>query len=134
MHTAGMQPSGAPVDPTLFALGDIGVGRVWVATPSGSAPMNGSTFYLQEAVYTEEKMPQWALIAAIVGFVFICVFSLFFLMVKEKTVTGYVDVTVINGEFRHLSRIPITTPFQLDQIRRQVADAQQMAAVAPAAG
>ena len=32
---------------------------------------------------TKGAMPQWAMIAAIVGFLLICVFSLFFLMVKD---------------------------------------------------
>src|SRR5262245_1962099 len=127
-----MEPSGAPADPTLFLVGDIGVGRVYLNTPSGSAPMNGSNWYMQEQVYTEEKIPQWAIICAVVGFLFVCLFSLLFLLAKEKTLSGYVDVTVINGDFRHQSRVMVNTPLQLEQMRQLLASAQQYAAAAPA--
>ena len=126
-----MQPSGVPADPTLFMVGDVGVGRVYLSTPSGSAPMHGSNWYLQEQVYTEEKIAQWAIICAIVGFFFVCAFSLLFLLVKEKTVSGYVDITVINGDFRHQSRVMVNNPMQLDQLRQVLASAQQYAAAAP---
>lgn len=129
-----MQPSGAPVDPTLFQMGDIGVGRVYFTTPSGSAPMHGSSWYLQEQVVSEEKTPQWAIIVAIVGLFVVCLLSLLFLLVKEKTVSGYVDITVINGEYRHQTRVMVSNQMQLDQMRQLLASAQQYAAAAPAVG
>jgi hypothetical protein len=115
-------------------VGDVGVGRVYLNSPSGSAPMHGSSWYMQEQVYSEEKIPQWAIICAIVGFFFVCILSLFFLLVKEKTVSGYVDITVVNGEFRHQSRVMVSNPMQLDQLRQLLASAQQYAAAAPAPG
>ena len=107
---------------------------VLVNTPAGSAPMNGTTFHAQESIWYEQKTPQWAIVVAIVGLFFICLFSLFFLMAKENVAVGYIDVTVVNGQFTHTTRVSIANQFQADLVRRQIADAQHMASVAPAAG
>jgi hypothetical protein len=118
-------------DPTLFTIGDIGVGRVWIVTPRGHGPMNGSQWFVQDRTTVEEKIPQWAIICAIVGFFFVCAFSLLFLLAKEKTVTGYVEVTVTSEGLQHVANVGAADTTQLAQVHNLVAQAQQMALSAP---
>jgi hypothetical protein len=88
------QPLEAPADAVVFAIGDIGVSRTFLYTPNGNAPMRGSQWYVNDMSRTEEKIPQWAIVMAIV-FALFCLLGLFFLLVKEKTTTGYVEVRVL---------------------------------------
>jgi hypothetical protein len=78
---------------------------------------------------TEEKTPTWALFLAIVG-ILACLLGLFFLLVKEKKTTGYVQVQVQSGNLFHVTQIPISSPFQINHIQQLVRQAQSLAASA----
>ena len=127
-----MQPF-VPVDPTLLVLGDIRVGQVWVVTPFGSAPMHGAQFHLQESYVVEERIPQWAIITAIVS-AFLCLLGLLFLLAKEPVTVTVADITVTSGAFRHTTRLRVGNPMQMQQLWANVGAAQQMADNAPVAG
>ena len=118
-------------DPTLFSIGDIGVGQVWIVTPSGNGSMQGSAWYAQDFTTVEQATPQWAIICAVVGFFFVCAFSLLFLLAKEDKVTGYVQVTVTSDGLHHVTNVGAYNSAQLAQIHNLVAHAQQLAASAP---
>jgi hypothetical protein len=123
------QPLEAPAEAVLFAVGDIGVSRTFLYTPNGNAPMRGSQWWVSDMSRTEEKIPAWAIVMAILFAVF-CLLGLLFLLVKERTTTGYVEVRVTSGTLSHLSQIPVSDPSQVMQIRHLVGQAQSFAAAA----
>ena len=50
-----------------------------------------------------------------------------FLLVKERTTTGYVEVSVHSGDLYHKTQIPVADPMQVQQIRQLVGQAQTLA-------
>jgi hypothetical protein len=76
---------------------------------------------------TDSKIPSWAIICAI-AFAIFCLIGLLFLVVKERTTTGYVEVSVHSGDLYHKTQIPVTDPMQVQQIRQLVGQAQTLAA------
>jgi hypothetical protein len=54
--------------------------------------------------------------------------GLLFLLVKERTTTGYVEVSVHSGDLYHKTQIPVTDPMQVQQIRQLVGQPQTLAA------
>ncbi len=119
----------APADSVLFAIGDIGVSRTFVYTPNGNAPMRGSQWFVTDMSRTEERIPNWAIVLAVV-FALACLLGLLFLLVKERTTSGYVEVRVMSEQLSHLTQIPVTDPTQVMQIRHLVGQAQSFAAMA----
>jgi hypothetical protein len=120
-------PTG-PEAPVL-SIGEIAIGRQWVMTPNGTAPLAGSTWIGQDMTRTEQKIPTWAIIMAIVGFL-ACLLGLLFLLVKEQRTTGYFEVTFQSGAVRHVTQLPVSNAHQVMQYRQLVAQAQAMAAAA----
>ena len=116
-------------DPILFMIGDIGITRYWVVTPNGSAPLAGSRWIGRDMSRTEQKIPGWAIVLAII-FALACLLGLLFLLVKEDRTTGYFEVTVQSGTLQHVSQLPVSDQAQLAQLRQLVYQAQSMAAAA----
>ena len=71
----------------------------------------------------------WAIVLAVV-FALVCLLGLLFLLVKEKYTTGYVEVSVQAGNLVHATQIPVSSQYQVAQIRQQVSQAQTLAAAA----
>lgn len=113
----------------LFNIGDIGVSSTFIYSPNGNAPMRGSQWIVADLSRTEEKIPTWAIVMAIV-FALACLLGLLFLLVKERTTTGYAEVRVHSGSLVHATQIPISDPSQVVQIRQLVLQAQNIAAAA----
>jgi uncharacterized membrane protein YeiB len=111
----------------LLTIGDIGVSRYWVVTPNGSAPLQGSTWVVLDMTRTEQKIPTWAIVLAVV-FALACLLGLLFLLVKEEVTTGYVQVQVKSGNLQHATQVPVSSTVAVAQIRQQVSQAQSMAA------
>ena len=124
-------PSGAPAPaaavPFVLTIGDIGVTPDWVVTPNGSAPLRGSQWLVMDMSRTESRIPGWAIVMAIVFAVF-CLIGLLFLLVKETTTVGYVEVSVQSGDLFHRTQLPVFTPESVAQIRQLVGQAQTLAA------
>jgi hypothetical protein len=78
----------------------------------------------------EQKIPTWAIILAVV-FALLCLLGLLFLLVKEQAITGYVEVSVQSGSLYHATQIPVSSQYQIDQVRANVSQAQSLAAAAP---
>ena len=96
-------------------------------TPNGHAPLDETAWIVQDRSRIETKIPTYAIVLAIVFAVF-CLIGLLFLLLKERTVTGYVEVTVRSGQLLHVTQIPISDEPQVDQVRQSVHQAQAMAA------
>ena len=116
-------------DPTLLTIGDIGVTRNWVVTPNGTARLGGSQWSARDMTRTESKIPTWAIVLAVI-FALVCLLGLLFLLAKEKYTTGYVEVSVQAGNLFHATQIPVSSQYQVAQIRQQVSQAQTLAAAA----
>jgi hypothetical protein len=116
-------------DPTVLTIGDIGVTRNWVVTPNGTARLGGSQWIARDMTRTESKIPTWAIVLAVI-FALVCLLGLLFLLAKEKHTTGYVEVSVQAGNLFHATQIPVSSQYQVAQIRQQVSQAQTLAAAA----
>ncbi|MFC7328834.1 hypothetical protein [Marinactinospora rubrisoli] len=114
----GYQTTPPGGDPTLTTIGDITVTQTQIITPGGTFPLRGSTWTINNLVQSEQKMPTWALLLALLGFLFICVFSLFFLLVKETRVSGTVQVAVRSGQHYHVTQIPVHSQAQVNQVHQ----------------
>lgn len=118
-----------PMDPSLpfpdqeqviVRIGEIDVTSTSVRTPAGHFALRDSQWNVTDQWVAQQRIPQWAIIAAIVGFCCLTVFSLLFLLAKEYVYRGAVTVTVSNGPHQYVSRIPIVSQEQVQYIYGQV--------------
>jgi hypothetical protein len=113
----------------LVTIGDIGVSKREIVTPNGKAPLAGSQWIVRDMSRVESRIPPVAIVLAII-FAFACLLGLLFLLMRERWITGYVEVQVQSGSVIHMTQIPVSTRDQIAHIRQKVAFAQSMAAAA----
>ncbi|MEX0173231.1 hypothetical protein [Streptomyces sp. LMG1-1-1.1] len=121
-------PGGVPIPPPhapagsgapLLSLGDITVVGDQIITPAGPMPLKGAVWNAMDMSRTEEKMPTVAIVLAIVFFIF-CLLGLLFLLMKEKSTTGFIQVTVTSGGRHHATMIPATGPDTIHWVMGQL--------------
>jgi hypothetical protein len=117
------------VGPVVAQIGEIAVTSTAAFTPAGEIPLAGSTWQVADYWQTEQRTPKWAIVLAILGFCVLTVFSLLFLLVKETTHRGTVQVTVTNGARQYVARIPVLTQDQVLQLHQQVNYVRALAAL-----
>jgi hypothetical protein len=110
----------------LLTIGDIGVTANQIVTPNGSGALAGSQWIFTDTSRTESKIPGVAIILAIV-FALLCLIGLLFLLMRETTTTGYVEVTVRSGSIFHKTQIPVNNQQKIDEVRQLVSKAQALA-------
>lgn len=115
-----------PVEQPLAMIGEIAVTTTMVHTPVGGCPLRGSQWMSQDQWISSQKTPTWAIVCAVVGFCFLTFFSLLFLLAKETILSGVVQVTVSNGPFTYVARIPVYNHAQAHHIHNQVNYARAM--------
>lgn len=106
-------------EPVMVAIGDISVTSTTVYTPSGSRPLSEVSWTFTDMSVTSQGIPTWAIVCAIVFFVF-CLLGLLFLLVKEDKTQGSVQVTVHGPGFLHTSTIPVASLAQVSDINARV--------------
>lgn len=111
----------------LLTIGDIGVTSDTIVTANGNAPLAGSQWILTDRTQTEQKIPTWAIVMAII-FAAACLLGLFFLLIKETRITGYAEVSVRSGSLSHMTQLPVNNPNDIARYRAMVAQAQSLAA------
>jgi hypothetical protein len=122
------QQGGGDLDPVLFTIGDITVTQTSVIVPHGRYSLRGTVWSVQNQTYVTQSTPSWAIVIAIVGFFFVCIFSLFFLLAKESQVHGTIMVTVQGQDgLRHTTQIPAHNPMTASWVHQQVNHAQALA-------
>lgn len=113
----------------IVQVGELGVTSTVVHTPAGDIPLAGSTWHVTDYWHNEQRIPTWAVVAAIAGFCVLTVLSLLFLLVKETVYRGTVQVTVTNGPRQYVARIPVTHPDQVQYVHQQVNYVRSLAAL-----
>jgi len=114
-------------------IGDIGVTDAWIVTPYGTAPLRGSVWTVRESTFIGQRTPTYAIVLAIVFAVF-CLLGLLFLLIKETTVQGVVEVHVRSGSLNHMTQLPVWQPIQVQQIHGWVEQARTLELSAPQVG
>lgn len=110
-------------------MGDIVVTRNSVIVPEGRFPLRGTTWTVHDGTIVSEEIPQWAIIVSIVGLFVVCVFSLLFLLVKEKRYSGFVSVTVAGEGLYHTFQFA-PGPVSVAWANTQVGHARTLASMA----
>jgi hypothetical protein len=121
-----MQPAGQ-YGPVLTTIGDMAVTATHVLTPAGAYPLAGTTWLVQENVQATEGIPAWAIVLAVL-LIWLCLLSLLFLLVKERKVQGWVQVSVQGPGMFHATQIPIASAMQIGAIHQQVNYVRQVVA------
>ncbi|MFI0261884.1 hypothetical protein ACH4OW_22925 [Streptomyces sp. NPDC017056] len=112
--------AGAPQGgPMMLSLGDIAVSGDTIMTPAGPMPLKGAVWTATDMSRTEERIPTHAVVLAIVFFLF-CLLGLLFLLMKERTTVGHVQVTVNSGGRYHSTMVPVQSPEQVMYVMNQV--------------
>ena len=91
-------------EPVLVSIGDISVTATQVFTPSGTRPLAELQWTVTDMSLTNEGIPTWAIVCAIIFLVF-CLLGLLFLLVKETSTKGSVQVTVHGPGFVHTTQM-----------------------------
>lgn len=120
---------GAAPGSAVAQIGELTVTSTAVRTPAGEIPLAGSTWQVADYWQSEQKTPTWAIVAAIAGFFVLTIFSLLFLLVKQTSHRGTVQVTVGNGPRQYVARIPVVHQDQVRQIHQQVNYVRSLAAL-----
>jgi hypothetical protein len=105
------------------------VSQHWVVTPSGTAPLAGAQWFFLDQSRSERKIPTWAIVLAIV-FAFACLLGLLFLLVKEDTTVGWVQVSVRAGGLSHVTQVPVASRMDVGRVAQLVQQAQALTAQA----
>ena len=115
-------------EPVLVSIGDIHCTRTEVITPTGTFPIAGAQWSVTDHSVTTRAIPTWAIVLAIVGTFVVCLFSLFFLLVKEDRTQGFVQVSVFGPEGRSFTTsVPVYSPFAVQDVHQRVAYARNLA-------
>jgi hypothetical protein len=127
---ATSQPVGMPDEgPVIMRIAEIAVTSTTVHTPTGGMPLAGSQWQVNDYWVSQQRIPRWAIIAAVAGFCVLTVFSLFFLLVKESVMQGTVQVTVTNGTRQYVARMPVRDQAAVTAINQQVNYVRTLAAL-----
>ncbi|MEU1277757.1 hypothetical protein [Streptomyces sp. NPDC005805] len=124
------QPAGVPVPhpgmspvPTggqpLVSIGDITVLPDSIVTPAGTLPLKGAVWNATDMSRTEETIPAYAIVLAVVFFL-ACLLGLLFLLIKERKTTGFIQVTVTSGGRHHSTMLPARGPETFQQVMGQI--------------
>jgi hypothetical protein len=122
-------PSSAATWQPLIQIGDIGADQHWVRTPSGSIATSQVTWTVQDMTRREQGIPTYAIVLAVIFFLF-CFLGLLFLLMKEDRTTGWLQVTVQGPAFVHTTQVPASNQVTVADIQARVNFARSLTAAA----
>ena len=95
-----------PADTVLLAIGEIGISQYYVYLPQGCFPLKQTTWIIQDRTTQSEDSPY----AIVHGDPLrrLLPLGLLFLLIKERTIQGYAEVSVEGPRFRHVTQVPIS--------------------------
>lgn len=88
-------------------------------TPGGTYPLAGTTWIMTNNTVTTESIPAYAIVLAVIFFVF-CLLGLLFLLIKDRRTQGYVSVSVQGPGLLHVTQIPVSNPLQIADTENRV--------------
>jgi len=103
----------------LVTVGDIGVSATDYMTPGGTFPLARTQWIVQENVQTTSGIPTYAVVLAVIFFVF-CLLGLLFLLIKEERTSGYVQVTVQGPGAFYATHIPVANRMAVGDVHQRV--------------
>ena len=106
-------------EPIRVQLGQIACTDNRVHTPIGSYPLAGTTWTVTNQSYVTESTPGWAIVFAIIFFIF-CLLGLLFLLVKERKIIGSVQVSVQGPGFAYSALVPAYNEMAVYQVTERV--------------
>ena len=115
---APQQLPGAPSD-VLVTIGDIACTQTQLLTPNGVYPLAGTNWIVTNNTTSREKIPTYAIVLAIV-FAILCLVGLLFLLIKEHTIEGSIQVSVQSPEVFYATQVPISSPQQVGDVEQRV--------------
>lgn len=118
-------PMGYPAGAAGLSLGDITIAGDQIITPSGPMPLRGAVWNATDFSRTEEKIPAHAIVLAVIFFLF-CLLGLFFLLMKERRTTGYIQITVNSAGRHHTTMIPAVDPGTYMWVMSQINQARAL--------
>jgi hypothetical protein len=118
-------------DTTLVTIGDIACTQRQVITPSGTRPIDEVTWTFTDMSQTTSGIPTWAIVCAVVFFVF-CFLGLLFLLVKQEQTRGHVQIVVQGPGFVHSAQLPVLSQAQVADYASRVNYARSLSAAASA--
>ncbi|WP_405497828.1 hypothetical protein [Nocardia sp. NBC_00511] len=122
-------PVAAPRQPGfLLAIGDIGISEGLVTTPAGTLPLRGAVWTATDMSQSSESTPAYAVVLAIL-FLPMCFLGLLFLLIKQKSITGYVQVTVTSAGRYHSTLIAAQNESTFPMVMQQVNYARSVSAM-----
>lgn len=113
----------------LATIGDISFSQNWVATPSGTFPIRGSVWTVTDNSQYQERIAPVGIVLCIL-LIWFCLLGLLFLLMKERTVAGYSQVTVQGDGFFYTTLIPAGGPYPPMIVIQHVNYARSLAAAA----
>lgn len=117
----------AASEPVLVSIGDIACTQHWVVTPNATFPVAGTTWTVANQTTTTESIPAYAIVLAIVFFLF-CLLGLLFLLIKERRTQGFVTVTVQGPSGYHATQVAVSHPAQAADTEARVHYIRSLAA------
>ncbi len=111
----------------MVSVGQIVVTNYRVITPSGQAPIAQTTWAVQDMSRTSTSIPAWAIVCAIIFFIF-CLLGLLFLLVKEETTEGIVQIQVQGPGLLYVEQIPVKSVKQVYDINARINYARSIGA------
>ena len=106
-------------EPIRLHLGQIACTDTQVHTPVGTYPLAGTIWSVTNQTTVTESIPACAIVLTILG-VWFCLLGLLFLLIKERRVTGSVQVTAQGPGFTYSTYIPIANETAVYQISTSV--------------
>lgn len=111
--------------PPLVTIADASFGPDWYSTPGGLYPLRNAQLNVSDLSRTESRTPTWAIVLAVLGFLFFLL-GLLFLLVKEQVTTGVIQVTIHNGQNFHTTAIPVNSPQAVADVHGRVNYVRQL--------
>jgi len=113
----------------LTSVGDIGISQNWIMTPNGSYPIRGSLWTVTDMTQYRESVSTAGVVLCLI-FVWFCLLGLLFLLMKDRSYTGYVQVTVQGKGFHYSTMIPVNNSGVAYSVNQTVNYARNLAATA----
>jgi hypothetical protein len=113
----------------LQTIGDISISLHWVRTPAGSYPIRGTVWTVTDMTHWQEGVSAAGVVLAII-FVWFCLLGLLFLLMKDRKLVGYIQVSVQGSGFHHATMLPAAGPQSVMGVQQMVNYARTLAAAA----